>query len=161
MEVWLPITDSNYLVYAHRLVVQAFISNPKNKSSVNHLNGIRHDNRTDNLEWVTLKKNANRKVFTNPGCGRSRKVVQKTLNGNIIQIWDSARLAGNTLNINSENIATCCRGKQNTTGEYCWIYYDDYIQFDPNEEWRKIEFNSQKFKVSSLDRVKLLNDMIT
>ena len=44
-------------VYVHRLIASAFIPNPDNLPTVNHIDGDTSNNSVDNLEWVSYSEN--------------------------------------------------------------------------------------------------------
>lgn len=87
-----PIVGKLKNVTIHRLVAKAFIPNPNNKSSVNHINGVKTDNNIKNLEWATVAEN-NRHAIETGLSGQQKKVVQYDLQGNKINVFTTAKEA--------------------------------------------------------------------
>ena len=69
--VWLYSGGKRIIKAVHRLVLGTFIPKPSPKHQVNHKNGLRSDNRLENLEWVTSQEN------TLHGWKRGRKQSDK------------------------------------------------------------------------------------
>ena len=65
----------------HRIVAQAFVHGYSAKLTVNHRNGIKTDNRIENLEWVSNSENVTHAHVT--GLYRNRWNVRRARNGRI------------------------------------------------------------------------------
>lgn len=119
----------------HRLVAEAFIPNPDNKPEVNHKNGIRDDNRANNIEWCTHQENiihsfkelgrkviGSRKGKFGKDCPTS-KIVQQIKDGVVIAEFYGSAEAHRITGLNQGHISFCCRGKKyKTVGGFQWKY---------------------------------------
>ena len=81
LQVSLSFNGKRFHTGAHRLVALSFIENLENKLQVNHINGIKQDNRVENLEWCTNQENQMHAVknnLSNPNYGEKHHMAKLT-----------------------------------------------------------------------------------
>ena len=123
----------------HRLVAQTFIPNPENLPEVNHKDENKKNNfvflnedcsvdkEKSNLEWKTHRDNINHgtrnerisKANTNGKC--SKPVLQLSLDGDLIQEWESTRECERN-GFDHGAVAKCCRGEKPQYKGFLWMY---------------------------------------
>lgn len=108
----------------HRLVAQAFISNPNNLPQVNHKDGNKKNNSVNNLEWCTAKENTNHAERNSLRKRSYKKVNQYDLKGNFIKQWNSLTEVALFYNKSKTTICNYCKGKLKDKN-FIWKYNNE------------------------------------
>ena len=126
----------------HRLVGETFLDNPENKPCINHkIEGDKGkkinmvifnedgtiDKERTTIEWVTPKENndygtRNERISKTMTNGKlSKRVLQLTLDGDLIREWPSVAECERN-GFNKGKVSECCNGKRKTYKGFLWKY---------------------------------------
>ena len=105
----------------HRLVAMAFIPNPHNKATVNHIDEDKTNNCVDNLEWADMKEQINHGTRTERQAKTQGKRVLCVETGEILSVEQWAK----RLNVDKTTVTKTCRKGQKTCKGLHLEYVDD------------------------------------
>lgn len=135
----------SYNKFVHRLVANAFLPNSSTEQVIDHINGIRDDNRVKNLRWCTVNENLHFPLAKDHRKYLYKPCSQYTLEGIFKASYISLFEAENQTGINSGAIHNCCVGRKLSAGGYQWNYGTNCINISP------IRKNKRNIEIAQYD----------
>jgi hypothetical protein len=100
----------------HRLVANSFLENKDDKKAINHINGIKTDNRVENLEWVTLSENTIHAV-------KNRLIKTKLTDKEVLEISKNKLSTRKIAEIYKVSPSIVWRIKNKKAYKHLWLQY--------------------------------------
>lgn len=164
----------------HRLMAKTFLDDYFDTLDVNHINGIKTDNRIENLEMATHSENIKKRYEIGIDGNNYKAVEQYDLDGNYIATYKSSYEAEKITNICRTSIGSCCRKEEGhyTAGGYIWKFKeekeiekkiekiiismdDDSMPYVTNNKYQKLSYSEVDLlfasKINGL--IEVINDM--
>lgn len=135
----------------HRLMAKTFLNDYFDTLDVNHINGIKTDNRIENLEMTTHSENVKKRYELGNDGNNYKAVKQYDLDGNYIATYKSSYEAEKITGIGRTCIGGCCRKEHHTAGGYVWKFVEEDKKIEKIEMYQDEEghyfFNNRNNKI--------------
>ena len=131
----------------HRIVAMTFLADSytEKNNEVNHIDGNKHNNSVENLEWCTRSYNLEhgyrtglydegRKKVSEKHSGQGNPRAKKVICIETKEVFNCIKDGAEAKNVSRQGINKCLKGIMKTTGGYHWMYYDEYLKNTNKEE---------------------------